>query len=102
MMWFFAVLVVAVRGVAATAATGRLGGLGETYDDRPDSLVPADRPLTAEDLEAVRFTSALRGYRMDEVDALLDRLAEELRAARGDGIPHGRPADEPELEPGER
>jgi DivIVA domain-containing protein len=84
MMWFFSVLIVAAMGVAAMAATGRFGGLAETYDDRPDSRVPADGPLTAEDLEAVRFTSALRGYRMSEVDALLDRLAAELRQARDD------------------
>ena len=82
MMWFFSVLVVVVMGVTAMVAAGRFGGLAETYDDRPDSRVPDDGPLTAEDLEAVRFTSALRGYRMSEVDALLDRLAEELRAAR--------------------
>ena len=81
MMWFFAVLIVAAMGVAAVAATGRLGGLAETWDDRPDSRIPADRPLTAQDLEAVRFTSALRGYRMSEVDALLDRLTEQLRRA---------------------
>ena len=82
MMWFFSVLVVVVMGVTAMVAAGRFGGLAETYDDRPDSRVPDDGPLTAEDLEAVRFTSALRGYRMSEVDALLDRLAEELRAGR--------------------
>ncbi len=82
MTWFFAVLIVAAMGVAAMAATGRFGGLAETWDDRPDARVPADGPLTAEDLEAVRFTTALRGYRMSEVDALLDRLAEELRQAR--------------------
>ena len=82
-MWFFSVLIVAVMGVAAVAATGRFGGLSETYDDRPDSRVPADGPLTAEDLQAVRFTTALRGYRMSEVDALLDRLTEQLREARG-------------------
>ena len=85
MMWFFSVLVVVVMGVTAMVAAGRFGGLAETYDDRPDSRVPADGALTAEDLEAVRFTSALRGYRMSEVDALLDRLAEELRAARATG-----------------
>ena len=83
MMWFFAVLIVAVMGVTAVAATGRFRGLDETFDDRPDSRVPADRPLSAEDLEAVRFTTALRGYRMSEVDALLDHLAEQLREARG-------------------
>ena len=99
MMWFFSVLVVGVMGLAAAAAAGRFGGMVEVYDDRPDSTVPADRPLTAEDLEAVRFTSALRGYRMDEVDALLDRLAEELRAARGEDVP-AEPAEP--AEPGER
>jgi DivIVA domain-containing protein len=100
-MWFFAVLIVAAMGVAAMAATGRFGGLAETWDDRPDSTVPADHPLTAEDLEAVRFTSALRGYRMSEVDALLDRLADELREARGrpDGETPGEPDGE---EPGAR
>jgi DivIVA domain-containing protein len=82
MMWFFSILIVAVMGVAAVAATGRFGGLAETYDDRPDSRVPADGPLGAEDLEAVRFTTALRGYRMSEVDALLDRLTQQLRDAR--------------------
>ena len=81
MTWLFAVLIVAAMGVAAVVATGRLGGLAETWDDRPDSRIPADRPLAAQDLEAVRFTSALRGYRMSEVDALLDRLTEQLRQA---------------------
>ncbi len=82
MMWFFAVLIVAAMGATAVAATGRLGGLAEVYDDRPDATVPDDGPLTAEDLDAVRFTTALRGYRMSEVDALLDRLVAELRQAR--------------------
>ena len=81
MMWFFSVLVVVVMGVTAMVAAGRFGGLAEAYDDRPDSRVRADGPLTSADLEKVRFTSALRGYRMSEVDALLDRLADELRRA---------------------
>ena len=55
--------------------------MAPAYDDRPDSLVPADGPLTAEDLRRVRFPLAFRGYRMAEVDALLDRLAEEREAA---------------------
>jgi DivIVA domain-containing protein len=48
--------------------------------------VPADRALTAHDLRSVRFSTALRGYRMSEVDALLDRLAAELaeRTAAGE------------------
>ena len=35
--------------------------------------------MGAEALERVRFGMALRGYRMAEVDDLLDRLAAELR-----------------------
>lgn len=82
MMWFFALLIVAVMGAAAVVATGRGGAMSEEYDDRPDAVVPADGPLRAEDLDRVRFTTALRGYRMSEVDALLDRLAIELDDAR--------------------
>ncbi len=78
MTWFLAVLIVLAIGAAAIVATGRGGGLGPAYDDRPDVRVPADRPLTGEDLRTVRFNTAVRGYRADEVDALLERLADQL------------------------
>jgi DivIVA domain-containing protein len=84
MTWFFAILVVAVLGGIAVVAAGRGGAMAETFDDRPDARVPADRPLTAEDLRGIRFSTALRGYRMSEVDALLDRLAAEM-TPRGEG-----------------
>ena len=78
MTWVFAVVVVAVIAVVAVVATGRGGAMSEAYDDRRDVRVQADGPLTAEDLARVRFTTALRGYRTSEVDALLDRLITEL------------------------
>lgn len=78
MTWFFAFLIVALLGVIAVVASGRGGWMADAYDDRPDSRVQADGPLTATDLRRVRFSTAFRGYRMSEVDALLDRLAEEL------------------------
>lgn len=93
MSWFFAVLVVAVLGAVAVVAAGRGGSMREEYDDRPDVRVPADRPLAAADLRQVRFTSALRGYRASEVDALLDRLAAELEA-REDDAGVRRPPDD--------
>jgi DivIVA domain-containing protein len=77
--WVFAVVVVAVLAVVAVVATGRGGELSPAYDDRRDVRVQADGPLTAEDLAGVRFTTALRGYRTSEVDALLERLIAELR-----------------------
>jgi len=77
-MWFFAVLVVLAMGGIAVVAAGRGTPMAPAYDDRPDAMVPGDRTLVADDLRRVRFSLALRGYRMSEVDALLDRLAREL------------------------
>ena len=82
MMWFFAILIVLAMGGVAAVAAGYGRPLAEAYDDRPDALVPAGSPLKADDLRAVRFSTALRGYRMSEVDALLNRLATELEAER--------------------
>ncbi len=90
MMWFFAIVVVALMGGVAVVASGRGGSMVETYDDRPDARVPEEGPLVAGDLREVRFGTAFRGYRMSEVDALLDRLAAELE-------PAGR--EEPALQP---
>ena len=78
MTWFFAFLIVALIGAVAVVAAGRGGSMAETFDDRPDSRVQADGPLTAHDIRTVRFSTAFRGYRMSEVDALLDRLAAEM------------------------
>jgi DivIVA domain-containing protein len=101
MTWFFAVLVVLVMGGVAAVASGRGAPMSEEHDDRPDALVPADGPLRAADLRRVRFPLALRGYRMSEVDALLDRLARQLDDAPADDRPGDatQPSLEPSLEP---
>ena len=86
MTWFFAALVVVVMGGIAVVASGRAGSMPPAYDDRPDVVLP-DGPLRGDDLRRVRFPLAVRGYRMEEVDALLDRLATQLEqdgAARRD------------------
>ncbi len=71
----------AVLGVAAVVATRDGGELAPAPPDRPDLLLP-DGPLGAADLEAVRFGMVLRGYRMAEVDAVLDRAGDELERLR--------------------
>jgi DivIVA domain-containing protein len=76
--WFFAVLIVLVMGAIAVVASGRGDTLGKAYDDRADVRLPADRPVTGDDLRALRFNTTLRGYRASEVDALLDRVASQL------------------------
>lgn len=95
MIWFFAVLVVLAIGGIAVVATGGGSGLAPAYDDRPDARVPADRPLTGADLRELRLTTAVRGYRASEVDALLALLAEQLDAGAAPATPKDaeRPTD---------
>jgi DivIVA domain-containing protein len=76
--WLLAVLVVLVIGAVAVVAAGRGGSLGPAYDDRADVRLPGDRRVTGDDLRALRFNTAVRGYRASEVDALIDRLAAQL------------------------
>ena len=77
-MWLFALIIVLVVGGVAVVAAGAGGSMATEYDDRPDATVPADGPLTGADLRTIRLSTAVRGYRASEVDALLDRLAEQL------------------------
>ncbi|MGH3414773.1 MAG: DivIVA domain-containing protein [Marmoricola sp.] len=78
MVWFFAVLVVLLIGAIVVVAAGHGESLAPATDDRPDLQLRPDGLLTADDLRRIRFTTAVRGYRADEVDALLERLAWEL------------------------
>ena len=99
-MWFFAVLVVLLLGAIAVVAAGRGTPMAEAYDDRPDAAVPESGPLGADDLRRVRFSLAFRGYRMSEVDALLDRLARERETGAATGAETGTgPAAEPAPDP---
>lgn len=80
MTWLFILLAMAVIALAAGVVTGRIAGSMEPPASSlpfrglpPEGVVPAD-------LVALRFDAALRGYRMDEVDTVIDRLAFELRS----------------------
>jgi DivIVA domain-containing protein len=73
-------LAIVVLGGVAVVAAGRGQGLTAAEPDRPDLSVPPDRPLRRTDVDMLRFSVGLRGYRMDEVDDVLDRLAYDLEA----------------------
>lgn len=75
MMWVFAILVGLVLGVVATVAAGRIGFLPPVESRLGAGL--SEREVRPDDLRTVRFTLALRGYRMSEVDELLDRVASQ-------------------------
>ena len=76
MIWIFFILValVVVIGFAAVL-TGRLtpDPMADPVASTPDHGLPPG-PFRAEAIDAVRFDTALRGYRMDQVDEVIDRL----------------------------
>jgi DivIVA domain-containing protein len=67
-----------VIAVVALLAVGRLGELPDAEPDRAPLALPEDRVMVPEDVDAVRFAVSVRGYRMDEVDDVLDRLAGDI------------------------
>ncbi|GAA3871425.1 DivIVA domain-containing protein [Saccharothrix violaceirubra] len=75
------VLVAAVVFLLASLVFGR----GEEMAPLPPGTSPTRLPaddVRPEDVRAVRFQQVLRGYRMSEVDWVLDRLAGEIEVLR--------------------
>nr|WP_204332460.1 DivIVA domain-containing protein [Geodermatophilus sabuli] len=62
-------------------------GRGETQPpadpDRSPVELPDDRPVTADDVRGLRISVTVRGYRMTEVDWLLEQLAQALEDRDG-------------------
>lgn len=80
MEWAISMVAVAILGLAAVVAAGRLGEMPGTVTDTPQPHVPSGT-LTGEDLRGLRFAVVTRGYSMQQVDELIDRLAGQLDAA---------------------
>ena len=77
MLVVFVVVAVIVVFAVAAIAVGRGGGLGPAESDLVRPTLP-DGPVSADDVESVLFAVGFRGYRMDQVDDVLDRLGREL------------------------
>lgn len=83
-MLSFVLFVVAALlvGGALFLVASLLLGRGETQPpadpDRSPVELPDDRPVVADDLRGLRIAVTARGYRMVEVDWLLDQLAQTL------------------------
>ncbi len=74
----FVLLALAAVALIAVLAAGRIGQLNDPIVDRYRAD-PPNAPLSSEDVSQLRFGTAFRGYRMDEVDDILGRLSESLR-----------------------
>ena len=63
------------------AAAGHGEGLAPREVDDPPVRLP-EHGIAGEDVRQVRFSTAMRGYRVAEVDAVLERLAREIDELR--------------------
>lgn len=98
MIWIFFILVaLLVVVVFAAVISGRLtpAPMAEPVGSTPHhGLPPGD--FRAEAIDRVRFDTALRGYRMDQVDDVIDRLQlriAELEAGEGPVSSTAEPVD---------
>lgn len=83
--------------LVASFAFGRGEEMAPAPPDSTPVELPDDRPVGGDDVRAVRLSVALRGYRMREVDWVLEQLAgalddrdrelAQLRGAADDSAP---------------
>ena len=80
MEWFIAAVAVVALGVAAVVAAGGGGSMAkDPVRDTYAMTLPESR-LDGPAVRGLRFGVAVRGYAMDQVDAVLDRLATDLES----------------------
>ncbi|KNX36507.1 DivIVA domain-containing protein [Luteipulveratus halotolerans] len=72
-------LLLIVIGLATGVVIGRIPvtGMDDATTTTPFEPLPAG-PITDADLDELRFDQTLRGYRMTQVDGVIDRLRDEL------------------------
>lgn len=97
MSFFLIFLAIALVGAAFLLGTGRASGflrgrrgadageppvMADGFDQPVANLPPVLLPAEAEpaDVDRLRFAIGLRGYRMDQVDQVLDDLRDQLAA----------------------
>ena len=79
MIWvLFTVVAVLLVGVFAGLLAGRIryDPMSEAVTSQPDTGLADD--FTARSISDVHFDTALRGYRMDQVDQVLDALQDRI------------------------
>lgn len=93
MIWVLLILV-AVLVVVATAAVvaGRFtpDPMADPVTSAPHHGLPVGT-VRADDVDEVTFDTALRGYRMDQVDDVIDRLRERIAELETEGRDPLRP-----------
>ena len=79
-------LVLVLVAIVLFGVASLLFGRGEPLPPLPRGTTPTVLPasgVTGADVDGVKFTQTLRGYKTSEVDWVLDRLGQELDLLRG-------------------
>ncbi|MGI3785861.1 MAG: DivIVA domain-containing protein [Janthinobacterium lividum] len=80
MEWYITAIAVVALGVAAVVAAGGGGSMAkDPVRDTYEMTVPKNR-FDGAAVRELRFGVVLRGYAMDQVDTVLDRVATDLEA----------------------
>lgn len=80
-------VVLILIGIVLFGVASLVFGRGEELPPLPRATTATVLPasgVTGADIEAVKFTQVLRGYKTSEVDWVLDRLGAELDQLRGE------------------
>ena len=80
------VVVLVLVAIVLFGVASVLFGRGEPLPPLPLGTTPTVLPasgVTGADVDSVKFTQTLRGYKTSEVDWVLDRLGQELDQLRG-------------------
>ena len=78
MIWLALFVAVVVAVVTAAAVLGRVdGSLADATTTMSHVPLPDDQ-LTPDDIDELRFDTAMRGYRMSQVDAVIERMRREI------------------------
>jgi DivIVA domain-containing protein len=72
-------IIVVLAAAVVLAAVG--SGLPPARPDAAEPALPSDRLLASADIPGLRFRTAVRGYRMEDVDAALAAIHAALWAA---------------------
>ena len=80
------VVVLVLLAIVLFGVVSLLFGRGEPLPPLPRGTTPTVLPasgVTGADVDGLKFTQTLRGYKTSEVDWVLDRLGQELDLLRG-------------------
>lgn len=79
MIVFLLLVIVLLIGLTTAAVMGKMGGfMADPTSSQAFAGVP-EGTLSASDLAHLQFDQALRGYRMNQVDEVIDALGGRLR-----------------------